>query len=229
MGVVKDPSSLDEFALFRGLAPADLQRINERLHRRVVPAGTNLITADQPGEVVYLLVEGTVKILAEQPDTREVILAFLGAGDTVGEMSLVDSAGRSANVLTIGECTFYWMNRTAFQECLQLPEFSNNLVRLLCARLRLANEQIQSLSSLDVAGRVARQLLAFAERYGQPEEAGTRISLRLTQSDLAQLVGASRERVNQIMVDLRQKGLIALEPGQQVVVRDPAGLARICH
>ena len=121
------------------------------------------------------------------------------------------------------------MNRAAFQECLQIPEFSNNLVRLLCARLRLANEQIQSLSSLDVAGRVARQLLAFAERYGLPEEGGTRISLRLTQSDLAQLVGASRERVNQIMVDLRQKGLIALEPGQQVVVRDPAGLARICH
>ncbi|MCL4838429.1 MAG: Crp/Fnr family transcriptional regulator [Thermoanaerobaculia bacterium] len=229
MGVVKDPSSLGEFALFRGLAPADLQRVNERLHRRVVPAGANLITADQPGDVVYLLVEGTVKILAEQPDTREVILAFLGAGDTVGEMSLVDSAGRSANVLTIDECTFYWMNRAAFQDCLQIPEFSNNLVRLLCARLRLANEQIQSLSSLDVAGRVARQLLAFAERYGQPQTDGTRITLRLTQSDLAQLVGASRERVNQIMVDLRQKGLIALEPGQQVVVRDAAGLARICH
>lgn len=229
MGVVKDPSSLGEFALFRGLAPADLQRVNERLHRRVVPAGANLITAEQPGDVVYLLVEGTVKILAEQPDTREVILAFLGAGDTVGEMSLVDSAGRSANVLTIDECTFYWMNRAAFQDCLQIPEFSNNLVRLLCARLRLANEQIQSLSSLDVAGRVARQLLAFAERYGQPQTDGTRITLRLTQSDLAQLVGASRERVNQIMVDLRQKGLIALEPGQQVVVRDAAGLARICH
>jgi len=229
LGVVKDPSSLGEFALFRGLAPADLQRVNERLHRRVVPAGANLITADQPGDVVYLLVEGTVKILAEQPDTREVILAFLGAGDTVGEMSLVDSAGRSANVLTIDECTFYWMNRAAFQDCLQIPEFSNNLVRLLCARLRLANEQIQSLSSLDVAGRVARQLLAFAERYGQPQTDGTRITLRLTQSDLAQLVGASRERVNQIMVDLRQKGLIALEPGQQVVVRDAAGLARICH
>jgi len=110
-----------------------------------------------------------------------------------------------------------------------IPGFSNNLVRLLCARLRLANEQIQSLSSLDVAGRVARQLLAFAERYGQEEERGTRISLRLTQSDLAQLVGASRERVNQIMVDLRQKGLIALEPGQQLVVLDAAGLARLCH
>ncbi|HPK66907.1 MAG TPA: cyclic nucleotide-binding domain-containing protein, partial [Thermoanaerobaculia bacterium] len=84
--MVKDPSSLGEFALFRGLAPADLQRINERLHRRVVPAGTNLIIADQPGEVVYLLVEGTVKILVEQPAAREVILAFLGHGDTVGEM-----------------------------------------------------------------------------------------------------------------------------------------------
>ena len=130
-----------------------------------------MITAEQPGEVVYVLLEGTVKILIEQMDGREVILAFLGAGDTVGEMSLVDSAGRSANVMTMEKCTFLWMDRATFQDCLKnVSEFTQNLVRLLAGRLRMANEQIQSLSSLDVAGRLARQILAFAERYGRAEE-----------------------------------------------------------
>ena len=133
--------------------------------------------------------------------------------------------------MTMEKFTFLWMDRATFQDCLKnVSEFTQNLVRLLAGRLRMANEQIQSLSSLDVAGRLARQILAFAERYGQDEPGqGTRIPLRLTQSDLAELVGASRERVNQIMVDLRQKGLIALEPGQQLVVLDAAGLARLCH
>ena len=86
-----------------------------------------------------------------------------------------------------------WMDRNTFQDLLKnVPEFTQNLVRMLSGRLRMANEQIQSLSSLDVAGRLARQILAFAERYGQEEPGqGTRIPLRLTQSDLAELVGAS--------------------------------------
>ena len=230
MGVVQDPSMLVEFPLFRGLPPDQLARVNERLHRKTVPAGTNMITAEQPGEVVYLLVEGTVKILVEQLDGREVILAFLGAGDTVGEMSLVDSSGRSANVMTMEKCSFLWMDRPTFQDCLKIPEFSTNLVRLLCSRLRLANEQIQSLSSLDVAGRLARQLLAFAERYGKPEgDGGVRISLRLTQTDLAELVGASRERVNQVMVEFRQRGFVAVEPNHHVLVQKPKELAKLCR
>jgi len=229
VGAVLDPKTLAEFPLFRGLSPEKLERINDRLHKKTVGAGTNMITADQPGEVVYLLVGGTVKILVEQLDGREVILAFLGAGDTVGEMSLVDSAGRSANVMTMEKCSFLWMDRNTFQECLKIPEFSMNLVRLLCLRLRLANEQIQSLSSLDVAGRLARQLLAFSERYGKDEEGGTRITLRLTQTDLAELVGASRERVNQIMVDFRQKGFVSVDSNHQIVVTKTTELAKLCR
>lgn len=229
MAGVVDPTAMAEIPLFRGLPRERLERLAEKLRRKSVPAGTNMITADQPGEVVYVLLEGTVKILIEQMDGREVILAFLGPGDTVGEMSLVDSAGRSANVMTMEKCTFLWMDRTTFQDLLRnVPEFAQNLVRLLSSRLRMANEQIQSLSSLDVAGRLARQILAFSERYGEPEEEGTRISLRLTQSDLAELVGASRERVNQVMVDLRQKGYLAVDSGHHILVQQPEQLAQLC-
>jgi CRP/FNR family transcriptional regulator, cyclic AMP receptor protein len=225
-----DPAMLAEIPLFAGLPPERLKRLAEVLRKKAVPAGTNMITAEQPGEVVYVVLEGTVKILIEQVDGREVILAFLGAGDTVGEMSLVDSAGRSANVMTMEKCTLLWMDRATFQELLRnVPEFAQNLVKLLAGRLRMANEQIQSLSSLDVAGRLARQLLAFAERYGRPEPEGTLVPLRLTQSDLAELVGASRERVNQVMVDFRQKGYLTVDSSHRILLHRPAELARYCR
>lgn len=225
-----DPNALAELSLFRGLPPDRLKRLSEVLRKKTVPAGTNMITAEQPGEVVYVILEGTVKILIEQVDGREVILAFLGAGDTVGEMSLVDSAGRSANVMTMEKCTLLWMDRTAFQDLLKNSnEFAQNLVKLLASRLRMANEQIQSLSSLDVAGRLARQLLAFADRYGREVDGGTLVPLRLTQSDLAELVGASRERVNQVMVDFRNKGYVTVDSSHRVIVHQSADLARLCR
>jgi len=229
VAVVADFKELAEIPLFQGLPSERLERLNETLHKKSVPAGTNMITAEQPGEVVYILLEGTVKILIEQLDGREVILAFLGAGDTVGEMSLVDSSGRSANVMTMEKCTFLWMDKKTFSELLKhVPEFAQNLVKLLASRLRMANEQIQSLSSLDVAGRLARQLLAFSERYGLEEEEGTRIPLRLTQTDLAELVGASRERVNQVMVDFRQRGFLSVDSTHRILVHLPDGLAELC-
>jgi len=225
-----EPSALAEISLFEGLPAERLKRLSEILRKKTVPSGTNMITAEQPGEVVYVILEGTVKILIEQVDGREVILAFLGAGDTVGEMSLVDSAGRSANVMTMERCTLLWMDRATFQDLLRnVSEFAQNLVKLLAGRLRMANEQIQSLSSLDVAGRLARQILAFAERYGRDEPEGTRIPLRLTQSDLAELVGASRERVNQVMVEFRQKGYLSVDSTHRILVHQPHDLARFCR
>ena len=230
MPLTIDASALAELSLFRGLPPERLKRLTEVLRKKTVPAGTNMITAEQPGEVVYVILEGTVKILIEQVDGREVILAFLGAGDTVGEMSLVDSAGRSANVMTMEKCTLLWMDRAAFQDLLKNSnEFAQNLVKLLASRLRMANEQIQSLSSLDVAGRLARQLLAFADRYGRDTGDGTLVPLRLTQSDLAELVGASRERVNQVMVEFRQKGYLSVDSTHRILVEKHADLARFCR
>lgn len=225
-----EPNTLAEIPLFSGLPAERLERLAGTLRKKAVPAGTNMITAEQPGEVVYVILEGTVKILIEQVDGREVILAFLGAGDTVGEMSLVDSSGRSANVMTMEKCTLLWMDRATFQDLLRnVPEFAQNLVKLLAGRLRMANEQIQSLSSLDVAGRLARQILAFADRYGEPENGGTQIPLRLTQSDLAELVGASRERVNQVMVEFRQKEFLSVDSTHRILVTQPQELARLCH
>jgi CRP/FNR family transcriptional regulator, cyclic AMP receptor protein len=231
MGAVEDPHRLGSLELFQGLSDGELARINGLLRGQTVQAGTHFITAEQPGEVVYVLLEGTVKIYVTRADGREVILAFLGPGDTVGEMSLVDSSGRSANVVTTEPSRLLWMDRATFQGCLRdLAPLANNLVKLLAHRLRFANEQIQALCTLDVSGRVARQILALADRYGSLQEGGeARIPIRLTQSDLAEIVGASRERVNQVIVDLKQRGAISVDPDHRIRVRDRRELARLCQ
>jgi len=157
-----------------------------------------------------------------------VILAILGPGDTVGEMSLVDSAGRSANVVTLEKSELLWMDRATFQECLQtMPAVTYNLVHILSDRLRLANEQIQALATLDVYGRVARQVLAFARQYGRPtDDGGTLIPIRLTQSDIADLVGASRERINQVVVSYKRQKYIAVDRRYRITVYNKEALAQ---
>jgi len=227
---LSETNILADVALFDGLNSKQLNRLNEYLYGRVFPPGTNIITAEQPGEVVYFILRGAVKIYQDQADGRRVILALLGPGDIVGEMSLIDSAGRSANVITIEESHLLWMERRAFQHCLEtIPEMNANLVRILSRRVRLANEQIQALASLDVYGRVARQFLAFAEKYGETDTAGAIIiPIHLTQSDLAELVGASRKRVNQVMVSFKRQGLISVDAEGCISVLDRKGLAKLC-
>lgn len=231
MSAVDDPNSLQDIFLFEGLPLHQLERLNELLHRKRFPAGASIITVEQPGEAIYILREGTVKIYVDKSDGSEVILALLGAGDTVGEMSLVDSSGHSASVITMEKSTFLWLDKPSFRDCLEtMPGLTNNMLKTLSGRLRLANEQVLALSTLDVTGRVARQILAFAERYGKSDgEGGLTIPLRLTQTDLAGLVGASRERVNHAVVFLKQQSYISVKRNYHIVVHDRDALKARCQ
>ena len=231
MPAVDDIKLLAKISLFEGLSDDDLTQLNGLMHRKTFAAGVNIITVAQPGDLVYVLLDGTVKIYVDQIDGSEVILAFLGVGDTFGEMGMVDSVGRSANVIALEESACLIMDRNSFQQGLKsMKGLSFNLVRLLSRRLRLANEQIQALSTLDVRGRVARQLLAFAQQYGEAEASNSvRIPLRLTQTDVAALVGASRERVNQVIVDFKDSGFISVDPAHRFTVHDVQALVGRCQ
>lgn len=220
MPVVANPNLLGEIALFRGLTQIELSKLSGLLHRRTLPSGATFITAEQPGEAVYVIAEGAVKVFIDDPTGNEVILAILTTGEIVGEMSLLDANSRSANVVTLEATTVYWIDRASFGEILRtMPEVHFNLSRLLCARLRLANARIQSLALQDVEGRVARQLLAFAEIYGKESMDGkTVIPFRLTQSDLASLIGATRVRVNQVIAAYKQRNYISVDSNHRITI-----------
>jgi CRP/FNR family cyclic AMP-dependent transcriptional regulator len=104
---------LADIDLFAGLTPTQLGWVAERAHRRVFEAGRNVMTIDQPGEAVYIILHGTVKIHIEQSE-RDVILSILGAGDLLGEMSLIDSVGRSASAVTLENSLMLWMDKVTF-------------------------------------------------------------------------------------------------------------------
>lgn len=143
-------------------------------------------------------------------------------------MSVIDSVSRSADIVTQEPTTMLWMDRLSFQECLStIPAISMNLLRILSDRLRLANERIQSLCALDVYGRVARQILAFGRQYGRRAPDGAIvIPIRLTQSDIASLVGATRERVNQVVTSFKQRGYISIDRNYRITVHNPEALER---
>lgn len=227
--VLSDAAVLSEMPLFRGLESSQLARFQSLLHRRTVPAGRNVMTAEEPGEVVYVIASGTAKIHVEQEDGRDVILAVLGPGEVLGEMSAADALGRSATVTTLEECVLLWIDRATFRRYLEtVPELTLNLVRVLSRRLRLADAHIQALASLDVYGRVARQLLAFGDEYGRETPDGIVIPLRLTQGDLASLVGASRVRVNKVLVDYKEQGHISEGQNHYITVHNREALVARC-
>ena len=220
---------LADIELFTGLTPSQLDWVAQRAHRRVFEAGRNVMTIEQPGEAVYIILHGTVKIHIEQGE-RDVILSILGAGDLLGEMSLIDSVGRSASAVTLESSLMLWMDKATFSYMLDnFPPVARNLVKILSARVRLSDQLIQALATLDVNGRVARQLLAFAEKYGHEKNGATQIRIVLTQSDIADLVGASRKRVNQTMVLLKERGLIDTDAEGRIAIKDNEGLARYCN
>jgi CRP/FNR family transcriptional regulator, cyclic AMP receptor protein len=221
-----EPGTLAELALFRGVPARELERLALLLHRRSFPAGSTVITADQPGDAVYTILSGSAKVHAIRPDGAEVILAVVGPGEVVGEMSLADSLGRSADVTTLEESILLWMDRSAFRTSVEeAPTLARNLAEVLSRRLRLTNAHLLSLATLDVPGRVAYQLLALAREYGESTPEGKRIPIRLTQSDLAGLVGASRVRVNQALGYFRKHSLVSIDKEGNVTLHDEAALA----
>jgi CRP/FNR family transcriptional regulator, cyclic AMP receptor protein len=228
---ISDPQTLAEIPLFRDLTADELMLIAPLLRSKKIGGGKNIITMEQPGETVYIILEGAVKIVLEQATGANVLLAVLGPGEVVGEMSVVDSLERSASVLTLEESTVLWIDRRSFWQCLRsMPTLTYNLLGILSRRVRLANAHIEALGAQDVYGRVAGQILALAREYGQAAADGNvLIPLRLTQNDFASLVGASRVRVNQVLSFYRQHNFISMDHDFRITVHDSAALAQRCR
>ncbi len=212
-------ATLQNVPLFSQLSPADLQRVEEVARERAYPKNSVILFEDDPGDSLFVVKQGQVKVVLIGEDGREVILSVLGEGQFFGEMALLDDEPRSAHVIAMEDSTLVVLRREDFQGILlQSPALALALLRELTRRLRRADEKVGSLVLLDVNGRVARLLLDMAE-----EEGGDRITRRLTHHTIAQMIGSSRETVSRTMRELTDKGFIDVTR-KDILLRDRAGL-----
>jgi len=197
---------LKRVPLFSDLNEAELARFAEVTREREYPRNSVILFEDDPGDALYIVSSGQVKVVLIGEDGREVILSVLGDGDFFGEMSLIDDEPRSAHVIAMKDSHLLVLRRDDFQQQLQQhPSVSLTLLRVLVQRLRRADEKIGSLVLLDVNGRVAQLLLDLGEESGGP-----RITRKLTHHTIAQMIGSSRETVSRAMRELVERGHIAV-------------------
>ncbi len=190
--------------LFAELSEADIARLGDLARDRSYPRNSVILFEDDPGDALYVVITGLVKVVLIGEDGREVILSVLKEGDFFGEMSLIDDQPRSAHVIAMEDSSLLVLRREDFQHRLrEAPGVAVGLLRAMSRRLREADEKIGGLVLLDVNGRVAKLLLRMAD-----ENDGVQITRRVTHHTIAQMVGSSRETVSRTMRDLAERGLI---------------------
>jgi CRP-like cAMP-binding protein len=195
---------LRKVPLFSDLNEGELARFAEVTREREYPKNSVILFEDDPGDALYIVSTGQVKVVLIGEDGREVILSVLGDGDFFGEMALIDDEPRSAHVIAMKDSQLLVLRRDDFQAQLkEHPAIALKLLRELVQRLRRADEKIGGLVLLDVNGRVAQLLLDLSDESGGPK-----ITRKLTHHTIAQMIGSSRETVSRAMRELVEKGLI---------------------
>ncbi|MEO3937760.1 Crp/Fnr family transcriptional regulator [Dermatophilaceae bacterium Soc4.6] len=188
--------------------------------------GDVLFREGDPGDTLYVIGEGKVKLGRTSPDGRENLIAILGPGEMFGELSLFDPGPRTMTATAVAEVQLMGLGNESLTGLLSgRPEVSKALLAALAQRLRRTNEHLADLVFTDVPGRVAKALLDLATRFGRPVENGVMVSHDLTQEELAQLVGASRETVNKALADFASRGWLRLE-ARAVLLMDVERLQR---
>ncbi len=211
--------TLRRVPLFADLTPEELARVGDAARERSYPKNSVIVFEDDPGDALYVVVLGHVKVVLIGEDGREVILSVLGEGDFFGEMSLIDDQPRSAHVIAMEDANLLVLRREDFHSALEdHPRIALGLLRALSRRLRRADDKIGALVLLDVLGRVARLLLELAD-----ENDGITITRRVTHHTIAQMIGSSRETVSRTMRDLADRGLIEVSR-RSIAIRDRKAL-----
>ena len=212
--------------IFQGVEPGAAEALAQSLDPVEFPRGHVIFAEGEPGDRLYIIQSGKVKLGRKSPDGRENLLAIMGPADMFGELSIFDPGPRTSSATTVTEVRALAMDRTALREWIsKRPEIAEQLLRVLARRLRRTNNMLAELIFTDVPGRVARALLQFAQRFGSQEAGLLRVTHDLTQEEIAQFVGASRETVNKALADFASRGWLRLEP-RSVVIMDVERLSR---
>jgi CRP-like cAMP-binding protein len=206
--------------LFTALDDEAAAALRASMTRVEIARADVLFHEGDPGDRLYVIVEGKVKLGRASGDGRENLLAVLGPGEMFGELSLFDPGPRNATATAVADAVLIGLGNEDLTEWLSgRPDVARQLLRALARRLRRTNEALADLVFSDVPGRVAKALLDLSERFGRPTDDGLRVAHDLTQEELAQLVGASRETVNKALADFAARGWLRLE-ARAVVLLD---------
>jgi CRP/FNR family cyclic AMP-dependent transcriptional regulator len=197
------------------VSKALLEAISERGIKRTYAANAILITEGDTSDTLYIVLSGRLKVFASSEDGRDVVLAELGPGEYFGELSL-DGAPRSVSVQALEACTCRVIPGVEVRQFLtEHPEFAWHLMRKLIRMVRRLTEQVKSLALQDVYGRMVRVLMELSDPVGSERV----LRQKLTQQDIADRIGSSREMVNRVMKELTAGGYVAVRDGRHVILR----------
>ena len=200
--------TLKAVPFFTQLNDHELDVVRSVASEKTYPKNAVVLTEGEAGDSLFMIQSGKVKVFIGDEDGREIILKILGPGSFFGEMSMIDKQPRSASVTTLETSTFLVLQHNAFEKCVeQAPRIAQMVMQVLAQRVREADRKIGTLALMDVYGRVASTLLELAVYNNGKLMVGEKLS----QQDLANMVGASREMVNRILKDLSDRGFISIE------------------
>ena len=211
-----DESIISKIPLFEGMSPEEQEELRAMMTQTTLRRGETLFNEGDSGDRLYVLLSGKIKLGHASPDGRENLLAVLGPGEIVGELTLFDPGPRSTTATAVAPTDLLSLEHTTL---------AKDMLRALAQRLRRTNTALADLVFSDVPGRVAKALLDLADRFGSTTEDGVHVPHDLTQEELAQLVGASRETVNKSLAEFVSRGWIRLE-GRAVTLLDIDRLRR---
>ncbi|MDQ3813205.1 MAG: Crp/Fnr family transcriptional regulator [Armatimonadota bacterium] len=231
--------TLRQVALLHGLSAAEKAKIERRVQYVTVPAKTTLMAPDEDCQAVSIILQGTVKVLTGSPGDGGILLALCGRGEILGEINAFDGQGHSATVVTVEPTLLARFDQQVFMELVRaMPLLLENLTRLIIRRLRFCTSRAHILATGDTKSRLARLLLALADQYdpghdsshtqsqsGEPFE----IPLRLTQGDLADMIGTARPYLHDVLHVLTQQQAIALNPDHRITILQRDMLLRHCR
>ncbi len=196
--------TLRSVPLFSRLREEDVERLASTVRQRAYPKKSIIVFEDDPGDALFIIASGRVKVVLTGEDGREVILSTRSGGDFFGEMALIDNEPRSAHVIAMEDSELLILHREAFQRCIEtIPGIAIGILRSLVNRLREADNLIGGLVLLDVPGRLAQLILRMAsEKDGQWSLQG------MTHETMAQMVGSTRETVSRTIRSFVDQGIV---------------------
>jgi len=211
---------LENLPLFGELSEEEQVEVWSHVNSRSYTKSNIILFEEDPGDSLFIIKEGKVKITRLSEEGKEVILSILGEGEFFGEMSLLDGESRSANVIALSDCEVFILKRDDFLEILKnTPQIAITLLEELAYRIRKSDEQIEYLSLADAENRVAMTILRIAEETGTFKMGQVTIEELPMQQDMANMSGTSRETISRMLSDFTDKGFIERK-GKKLVLLD---------